>query len=110
MDEHGDVHFPNDAQISKNTWLQYSDNQIVADLIGYDMCLHTETADQILSHNWDVKTAMSLLLTSLAEVHSNANMFGGIDTISFKSKWKKINRRGALLCKHYFNNKNKQEK
>lgn len=110
VDEHGNVHFPNHAQISKETWLKHSDNRIVADLIGFDMCLHTETADQILSHNWDVKTAMSLLLTSLAEVHSNAKMFGGIDSISFKSKWKKISRRGALLCKHCFNNKIKQEK
>jgi hypothetical protein len=109
VDQHGDIHFPNHAQVSKDTWLQYSDNKIVADLIGYDMCLHVETADQIMSHDWDIKTAMSLLLTSLAEIHSNATMFGGIDTISFKSKWKKINRRGSMLVKHYFNN-NKQEK
>jgi hypothetical protein len=68
------------------------------------MCLHIETADQIMAHNWDVQTAMSLLLTALAEVHSNANMFGGIESISFKSKWKKIDKRGRMLCKHFFNN------
>ena len=42
---------------------------------------------------------MSLLLAGLAEIHSNAEMFGGLDSVSFKIKWKQINKRGKAICK-----------
>jgi hypothetical protein len=42
----------------------------------------------------DPKMACTLLLSALAEVHSNANMFGGIDSTSFKIKWKHLDKRG----------------
>ena len=41
--------------------------------------------------------AATLLLTGLAEVHSNAAMFGGISSTSFKIKWKQIDRRGKAI-------------
>lgn len=102
-DENGKKHFPNHAQISKKTWLKYnSKDYIVANLIGWDMCLHTETAQEILKHNWNVKTTMTLLVTALAELHANASMFGGIESTSFKIKWKKIDKRGKMLIKKNF--------
>lgn len=91
-------HFPDHANVSKRTWNErFPDQSLIGDLIGSDMCLHAETAEEIKSHNWDIKTAFTLLITSLAEIHSNANIFGGIESISFKSKWKKINQRGKML-------------
>ena len=43
--------------------------------------------------------AVSLLIVALAEVHSNAEMFGGMDSTSFKIKWKHLNQRGkSLFC------------
>jgi hypothetical protein len=41
--------------------------------------------------------ALTLLLTGLAEVHSNANMFGGIESTSFKIKYKSICQRGKQI-------------
>jgi len=41
--------------------------------------------------------AATLLLTALAEIHSNAEMFGGIESTSFKIKWKQLNRRGKKI-------------
>ena len=101
IDDEGKRHFPNHAQVARDTWLMVSDNKIVADLIGYDMALHIETAEKIKSHNWDIKTAFTLLVTSLAELHSNANMFGGIESVSFKMKYKKLDKRGKMLMKMF---------
>mgnify|MGYP003633991569 CR=1 FL=1 len=101
IDSDGKRHFKNHAQISKETWLKISDNQVVADLIGYDMALHSDNADTIKSYDWDIKTAFTLLVTAFAEIHSNAEMFGGIDSISFKMKWKTLDRRGKMLMKMF---------
>jgi len=100
IDEDGKRHFPNHAEISKNTWLQYNnvtdDNIQIADLIGMDMDIHLlkDTGiDEFCKRN----EAATLLLTGLAEIHSNASMFGGIESISFKTKFKSINKRGKKI-------------
>jgi hypothetical protein len=38
-----------------------------------------------------------LLLTGLCELHSNAQMFGGIDSTSFKIKFKQLERLGKKV-------------
>lgn len=43
--------------------------------------------------------AVALLLTGLAEVHANASMFGGIESTSFKIKWKNLDKRGRAIAK-----------
>lgn len=43
--------------------------------------------------------AINLMLTALAEVHANSQLFGGQDSVSFKIKWKQIDQRGRALCK-----------
>jgi hypothetical protein len=101
IDSEGRRHFPNHAEVSKSTWLSFSDDKAVADLIGWDMVMHTYTADQIKDLNLSIVDYFTLLVTALAEVHSNASMFGGIESISFKSKWKKIDKRGNMLIKMF---------
>ena len=105
VDEDGRVHFPNHAEVSKQTYLDHTDNETVANLIGWDMAYHVFNAAQIEEHCkdvWDVKDVFTLLLVALSEVHSNASMFGGIESVSFKSKWKRLNRRGRAVCKMNF--------
>lgn len=63
------------------------------------MMVHTMKADDIPEFAKS-REAVSLLLTALAEVHANAELFGGIDTISFKIKWKHVDKRGTALMKH----------
>jgi hypothetical protein len=104
VDEQGRVHFSNHAQVSRDIYLQVFGDETVANLIGWDMVLHTASADQIdeyLADEWTLADASTLLLTALAEVHSNARLFGGIQSNSFKSKWKKIERRGRQICRYF---------
>ena len=109
VDDEGRVHFPNHALVSKSVYLDIAgqSGQLVSNLIGWDMVIHTSSADEIAAfceNGWTIKDAFTLLLVSLSEVHSNAGMFGGIETNSFKSKQKKVERRGKQICKHYFTN------
>ena len=101
-DENG-RHFPNHAEVSKDTWLSFSDNQVVADLIGLDMVLHTTTVAQIKELQLDTQTAMTLIVTAFAEIHSNADMFGGIDSTSFKIKYKKLEKNARNLFRSHIN-------
>lgn len=104
VDEDGKRHFPNHAEVSKNTYMALPVGHIpshltVANLIGWDMVLHTATAEEIQALNLNKKDLNTLLITALAEIHSNASMFGGIESISFKQKWKKLDRRGNMIQK-----------
>lgn len=103
IDNEGKHHFYNHAEISEKTWYEYSDNLIVGKLIGLDMLIHSKKYDEILQLNLDEKTINTLLIVSLAEVHSNAQMFGGIESDSFKIKWKKIDKIGNKFIKEYEN-------
>jgi hypothetical protein len=106
IDEEGKRHFPNHAEVSKQTYKSLPvgnvvNADIVANLIGWDMVLHTATADEIQAMNFSKQDIYTLLVTALAEIHSNANMFGGLDSVSFKSKWKKLDRRGNMIVKGF---------
>ncbi len=100
VDSQGRVHFPNHAEVSCRTWLEVSDDLDVAFLIRNDMKMHTmnydECADFLCETN--PRFAVSLLLSALAEVHSNAAMFGGVNSTSFKIKAKKLDKRGKQVC------------
>lgn len=102
VDEQGQ-HFPNHSEVSKQQWLKYSDGSKIAlqiaELIGMDMDVHLLKSVDI--ENFSIrKEAISLLITSLCEVHSNAIMFGGIDSIGFKIKWKHLNKVGKHIIKY----------
>lgn len=103
-DSDNNVHFPDHANVSKKLFLEATNNKLVANLIGCDMILHTESAEKIdyyLKNEWTKQDAYTLLLVALCEIHSNANMFGGIESDSFKIKWKKISQRGNQILKFY---------
>lgn len=101
IDEQGRRHFPNHPQVSHDTWKTVSENETIANLILWDMKIHTMKAvdvDEFCQH----REATTLLLAGLAEVHSNAKMFGGIESESFKIKWSQINKRGKAICLKLF--------
>lgn len=104
-DEEGRKHFPNHAEVSYNTFKEVFDNNVSADLIRRDMDFHLLRADG-LEEFANYKYCRSLILSALAEIHSNATMFGGIDSTSFKIKWKHTDKRGRQVL-NLIKNKNK---
>ena len=96
IDEDGKRHFPNHAEVSYNIFKQIFNNNIAADLIRHDMDIHTLKADGVEEFSKN-PYALTLLLTGLAEIHSNANMFGGITSQSFCIKNKSITQRGKSI-------------
>jgi len=104
LDRDGARHFPDHARVSQETYLAHFDDVTVANLIGWDMVLHTATSkevDHLLRTTWTKKDAFSLILSAFSEVHSNAAMFGGINSTSFKIKWKRINQRAKQILRFY---------
>jgi hypothetical protein len=101
IDEQGRRHFPNHADKSYDIWLGVGGNIQAAKLMKMDMLIHKIKAveiEEFIKH----PEAITLLLAGLAEVHSNAKMFGGIDSESFKIKWSQINKRGKNICQKLF--------
>lgn len=105
VDSEGKAHFPDHATVSRKVWADAEGSAEVGHLITHDMAVHVLTAAEIdtqLKAKWSAADAATLLVAALAEVHANADMFGGIESVSFKSKLKNVERRGRQICKSLF--------
>ncbi len=104
IDSEGKRHFPNHAQVSFETYSKYfpDQNPIIAELIRSDMDIHTISAVEIPQFCSNPQKAITLLLVGLSEVHSNAALFNGFGSTSFKIKLKQIDKRGKAICKLLF--------
>ena len=103
VDDAGRRHFPNHAEASKKAWIELGGSEEIGELMGLDMAIHVlkpETVESFAKH----PLMPALLLSALAEVHANAEMFGGRDSDNFKAKWKKVASRGKALCEARFGN------
>ena len=101
VDEDGKQHFPNHAQVSASIWRVKCGDGLIADLIQHDMDLHLLKPSNIETFTrYDL--APALLLTALSELHANAEMFGGIESTSFKIKWKTLAKTGKHICNHLY--------
>lgn len=101
VDCNGKVHFPDHAKVSALIWKQHGGSEQQCWLMEHDMDIHQLKAEQIDTF-CNCPEAITLLLAGLAEVHSNAQMFGGIESVSFKIKYKQIDKRGKAICKKLF--------
>lgn len=102
VDDQGRVHFPEHAKVSAEVWKALGRSSKVGKLIEQDMDIHLMKASGIEEFA-KRDTAATLLLTGLSEIHANASMFGGIDSVSFKIKYKQINKRGKALMPYLEN-------
>lgn len=100
LDSEGRKHFPGHSEKSYQVFkdaFNYIPNEMletVSNLIRYDMVFHEKPLNEIenfISKN-DKRFLVSLYLTNLAELYSNAQMFGGYDSTSFKIKYKKLEK------------------
>ena len=102
VDTDGRQHFPDHAEVSYKRWLECSEaspeSLLIAELIRKDMLAHTAKGEQIEAFCKE-PLAIPLLVTALCEVHSNAQIFSGIESDSFKIKWKVIDKIGKRLLK-----------
>ena len=98
VDENGRKHFHNHAEVSYKVFTRFFQNNTAAELIRCDMDIHTLKSDSVIDFCKNPH-CLTLLLSGLAEIHSNANMFGGMDSTSFKIKWKAITQRGKQITK-----------
>lgn len=101
MDADGKQHFDGHTEQSKLTFLSFSNNTVVANLIGNDMVLHTIKSEELetLIPSMSKADWFTLLLVAFSELHANAEMFGGTDNTSFKIKYKQLDKRGKQLLK-----------
>lgn len=89
----GKTHFSDHSKVSHQKWMETFGDPEVGVLIEHDMVMHTmSTVDEAKQFvlGKDRKTLCTLSLVALAELHSNAKMFGGIESVSFKMKYKKL--------------------
>lgn len=96
VDDEGKQHFPDHANVSERIWREVGGDEQACKLIGMDMDIHLLKDDGVAEFAKRPEAA-TLLLTGLSEIHSNAKMFGGIDSVSFKAKYKQIDRRGKKI-------------
>lgn len=102
IDEQGKQHFPNHANVSADKYLEINNNKIIVDLIRNDMIIHTIKLIDVDNFCKNSQMASNLLLTGLSEIHANAQLFGGIESVNFKIKWKNINKLGKTICKKLY--------
>lgn len=91
IDADGRKHFPHHAAKSAQIYRAILEDDETAELIELDMWCHTakgEEIDRFIAYSH----APTLLLTAWAEIHANAEMFGGFDSISFKIKKKQLTK------------------
>ncbi len=103
IDSEGKRHFPNHAGISYQTFVKFYDDQVSAQLILHDMDIHILKSEGVEEFSKS-PYAITHLIVGLAEIHSNAKMFGGIDSTSFKIKHKCISKRGKQIINLIKNN------
>ena len=101
IDDEGKSHYPDHANVSANYWLEHSDDNLVGKLIRNDMFFHTCKATDLEETTLDKRELATLLVSAIAEIHANAEMFGGIESQSFKIKYKQIDRRGKGFTNKY---------
>jgi hypothetical protein len=95
-DENGKQHFPDHARISAAIWAAYGGDDMIGKYILHDMDMHIMKPSEADSYK-HMDLAPALLLTALAELHANASMFGGIESTSFKIKFKNLQKLGNNL-------------
>lgn len=103
IDEMGKKHFPDHANVSADVFKKYiRDDETIIRLIKNDMIMHAKKYDEIISMKLSIKDISTHLIVALAELHANAELFGGIESESFKIKFKRLEKLGKKLCYQLF--------
>lgn len=97
----GRISFPNHAEVSENLFRKAGGNPESAKFIGLDMVFHLVKPSQVAADLQSLKLTtietMTLLLTAWAALFSNAEMFGGTNSESFKIKYSQLTARSKKV-------------
>lgn len=93
------IHYPNHANVSADIWLSLGGDALIGELIRRDMDCHTLRTAQAEEFSRSPH-ALILLTTALCELHANASMFGGLESESFKIKFKRLDKCGNIIIKN----------
>jgi len=96
IDSEGKKHFKDHAMWSYKVWKHLNKSEEEAELMLNDMAIHLLKSKDVENFS-NLNNAATLLITGLCELHSNVAMFGGIESTSFKIKWKNINKFGKRI-------------
>lgn len=97
----GKQQFPNHAQVSYQTYLQYFDNQLVATWILHDMDIHVMKAQDMDAFKAIPGSAI-LVLTGYAELQANRQMFDDQNSVSYKIKYKRWKQRARQYMREVY--------
>lgn len=100
-DTEGRRHFPNHAFVSYKTWLTVSNDTDIAHLILHDLDIHLPSTN--MEDFYELKDSLILLLTGLAEIQANAELFGGQNSSSYKIKYKRWLKRAKWYLNRRYN-------
>ena len=104
VDSEGKQHFPDHANVSADVWLAVNkdsdprETQWIGNMIRKDMDMHLlrpSGAEEYAQTNPD--TWLLSLIAAFCEIHANASMFGGLESTSFKIKYKNLCAIGKKL-------------
>jgi hypothetical protein len=96
VDEDGKAHYPDHASVSASIWWNLGGDHKIGTLISQDMLCHQLRPADALAFAAN-PNALVLLITAMCELHANASMFGGISSDSFKIKYKRLDKCGAII-------------
>jgi hypothetical protein len=88
-DEQGRAHYPDHSRKSYEMYCRIFGHDERAMMIRDDMLFHTAKSDDY-EKIWSLPYSDHLYATSWAELFANAELFGGIESDSFKIKKKKL--------------------
>jgi hypothetical protein len=89
-------HFENHAEVSSIKFSEIFQNTEVENLIKHDMDIHLLKPSGV-DEFCKIQNHITLLFVGLCEIHSNSQMFGGTDSVSFKIKHKNITKVGKKI-------------
>lgn len=91
--EDGKEHYPNHSEISYQTYIEMFGEAIpfreYAEMILHDMDFHTKRGTELVEV-WNLPYADHLYASAWAEIFANAEIFGGVESESFKIKRKRL--------------------
>ena len=90
VDSDGKSHYPNHADVSaEQIKFLFPDEFDLYFLIKNDMEFHTKKTNELVELSKH-KLGFALYLTAWAELFANSSMFGGVESVSYKIKRKKL--------------------